>query len=145
MKRLLGQVLYGLPLLIGFGLGGWLLSLFQVHWLVWTMTLLLTAYLAWVGIAGIVVANAWGLGLIYAAALTQIWPTSWPWPGAQVWALALLGLWLFSFSLFGALALSSARLKQARVTAQTRIGSLGGITWLALGLSELAYQMGILT
>jgi hypothetical protein len=136
----LGSGLY-MPLLwlmaCGLGLS---LSAYHVSPLIWVGTLAVTLHLAWAGTAAIAPAMVGLLALMWIATVTYALPKFMPHAIAQVWAGALLELWIRGGLLILLLAFARPCLKPWQLGHMSCFGFSLGLTWSAIGTGIRLYS-----
>lgn len=122
-----------------YGLIGWLLSAYRVPAVVWIGTLVMTLYLAWVGVDAIAVASIWVVGVLSIGAIRHAWMWHIFRPFYQIEPLTLLLIWLLSLGLVVLTAIAHKRLQErfGRVQAFYRLAIP---IWLGLILGLLVYR-----
>jgi len=136
---------YGMLLLLGCGITGWLLAAFQVPYLVVLISLAVMSHLIVVGVDAIALANVWVVVIMFTAAVVKAWPAIWdsrvPIENAQLWAGVLLLLWLGAIALVILLAFAGQFIHFHRfIKSQISKGTVT-LTCMSVVLGYLIYHL----
>ncbi len=135
---------YLIILLLGYSLAGWLLAAFQVSWLIWSVTFLVTLHLIRSGPAAIALSSSWVIGLISLAAVMKAWTPVWnsqlPHEHAQLWAQGLLLIWFGAIGLVVLLAFAPQLLARSlKLSTNQVIYGLVILIWTAMAIGRSFY------
>jgi hypothetical protein len=120
---------------------GMVLTAYSISPLVWLGTLAVTIHLAWAGSAAIAPAMVWLLALMWIAMLIHALPQQMQNVHDQVWALALLKLWIQSGLAIIMVAFARWGLTPWRLQRLPSFGLILGLTWSGLGMGFYMYRL----
>ena len=137
--------LYCFALLVGYTAVGWLFSAFGASGFVWLGTLAVILHLATAGTEAILLANAWVLGVVFAAVIQKIWPIFLggylPKKNASLWATIMILLWFFAILLIFALAFARQKLQKIGWNNGRAFFSLAVLTGGSLILGIIIFKL----
>lgn len=137
---------YLVLLLLGYSLVGWLLAAFQVFWLIWPVTFLVTFHLIRSGPPAIALSSSWVIGLMTLAAVMKAWAPVWdsrvPHEHAQLWAQGLLLIWFGASGLVVLLAFAERMvMRPLGLAGHQAVYGLVILIWSAMVIGRLCYGL----
>jgi hypothetical protein len=139
---------YLILLCLGYVGAGWLLAAYNVSWLIWLGTLLITIHLSIAQTGAIILANTWIVLIILLGIFfnTKISLTFLPFYKAQIWAIGLLIVWFFAIILILMLAFAQTPLKKICLVGIKKARKYTSyisivVTWIAIRLGYLIYKL----
>lgn len=139
---------YFLILLLGYTVIGWLLTAFSASPVVWLGTLAVSLHLSASGTEAILLANAWVLMVILTLVLQKTWPLFLggyiPYQNSQLWSVVMIVFLFFGIALILIHGWTHQTFKKIGWNDRQILLRLITLTWIALGLGWIIFQITLL-